>query len=135
MADRPVLACVSGPMTGQVIPIEDGGMEIGRSPENDLVLDGDGVSRFHARLLYDNGALWIRDAGSRNGVFINDARLADHKALKVGDQIAIGPFTFDVRWEETTSPPARTDETPEPEPVASEPEAPRPKRPWYWPFD
>ena len=90
MADRPVLVCIEGSLQGRVFPVLDGGMEIGRSPENDLVVDDDGVSRFHARLLYDNGSLWLRDAGSRNGIWVNDQKLADHKALKVGDTVRIG---------------------------------------------
>jgi pSer/pThr/pTyr-binding forkhead associated (FHA) protein len=100
MADRPVLACTEGPLVGQVFPVLEGGMEIGRSPDNDLVIDDDGVSRFHARLLYDNGSLWIRDAGSRNGVFVNDQRLGDHKALKVGDKVRIASTVFEIRWED-----------------------------------
>lgn len=123
MADRPVLVCTSGPLAGQVIPVVEGGMEIGRSPDNDLViLDDDGVSRFHARLLFDNGSLWLRDGGSRNGVFVNDQRVQDHRALKVGDVIRIGESVFEVAWEDT----ARR---------AGGRAARDGRRWWFWPFE
>ncbi|MCB9664379.1 MAG: FHA domain-containing protein [Alphaproteobacteria bacterium] len=120
MADRPVLVCIEGALAGSVFPVPEGGMEIGRSPENDVVLeDDDGVSRFHARLQYDDGALWVRDAGSRNGVYVNDTRIGRHKALKVGDRIGLGVTVFEVQWEaDSDSRRARTAD----------------RKPWFWPF-
>lgn len=120
MADRPVLLCIEGAPAGQVFPVPEGGMEIGRSPDNDVVLDSDdGVSRFHARVQYDDGALWVREAGSRNGIFVNDKRVARHKALKVGDRIRVGATVFEVRWDDDTS---------------SRKQSPTDKKRWFWPF-
>ncbi|MCB9682457.1 MAG: FHA domain-containing protein [Alphaproteobacteria bacterium] len=133
MADRPVLVCMRGSLQGSVFPIPEGGLEIGRSPENDVVVDDDGVSRFHARLLYDNGSLWLRDAGSRNGIFVNDKRISDHKALKVGDVIRLGETDLEVRWEET--------EPDDPEDGGSSSadnsgtSGPAGRRRWFWPFE
>ena len=42
MADRPVLVCKAGPLRGQIIPVPEGGLEMGRAPDNDLVLDDEG---------------------------------------------------------------------------------------------
>lgn len=126
MADRPVLVCTAGPLQGQVIAVEEGGLEIGRSPENDVVIDDDGVSRFHARLLYDNGSLWLRDAGSRNGLFVNDQRVADHRALKVGDVVRIATTAFEVRWEEPHHDPRRG---------GGGQGRSQPRRSWLWPFE
>lgn len=128
MADRPVLVCMTGSLAGQVFPVAEGGMELGRAPENDVVVQDDGVSRFHARILFDNGSLWLRDAGSRNGVLVNGQRVADHRALRVGDRIAMGASEFEVRWEgeveEGTSPAS---------PAQRNGQAGR--RRWYWPFE
>lgn len=112
MADVPVLVCTAGRAEGQRIPVPEGGIGIGRSDENTVVIRDDGVSRYHARLLFDNGSLWLQDAGSRNGVFVNGTRLTGHKALKVGDAITIAQHTFELRWEDDL----------EKEPDASEPE-------------
>jgi pSer/pThr/pTyr-binding forkhead associated (FHA) protein len=80
--------------------VQNDGLDIGRADENHVVLNDDpAVSRFHARLLYDNGSLWLRDAGSRNGIFVNDKRLGDHRDLRVGDTIRIGQSVFEVRWQ------------------------------------
>jgi|JI6StandDraft_1071083.scaffolds.fasta_scaffold684217_2 pSer/pThr/pTyr-binding forkhead associated (FHA) protein len=104
MADFPELLCTEGPLKGQVFPIADTGLDIGRAEENHVVLLGDpAVSRFHARLLYDNGSLWLRDAGSRNGVFVNNDRLSDHKDLRVGDVVRIGGSAFVLRWHEAAA--------------------------------
>ena len=41
---------------------------IGRSPDCDLVINNNFVSRWHAELVEDNsGEIWIRDRGSSNG--------------------------------------------------------------------
>jgi pSer/pThr/pTyr-binding forkhead associated (FHA) protein len=123
MADYPELLCTHGSLKGQVFPILEQGLDIGRADENHVVLLGDAaVSRFHARLLFDNGSLWLRDAGSRNGVFVNDERLTDHKDLRMGDVVRIGGSTFVLRWHED-----------EVAGAPSEEKAPPPKR-RFWPF-
>lgn len=137
MADIPILVFIDGPSEGTHVRVPDGGLDIGRSDENHLVLTDEGVSRFHARLLYDNGSLWIQDAGSRNGVFVNEERLAGHRALKVEDRVVIACHTFEVRWAEKESDVATTyvDEgdttdnpTEETEPIR------KGGRRWFWPF-
>ncbi|MBX2796091.1 MAG: FHA domain-containing protein [Myxococcales bacterium] len=100
MSDVPVLVCTAGELAGRRIPVPEGGLGIGRSEENAVVIHDDGVSRYHARLLFDNGSLWLQDAGSRNGVFVNGVRVTGHKALKVGDAITIADHTFELRWED-----------------------------------
>ena len=119
MADIPVLICVSGALKGQRFVVPDGGLDLGRADENNIVICDDGVSRFHARILYDNGQLWLQDAGSRNGVFVDDHRVTGHKSLKVGHILRIANHTFEVRWEDESK---------------SQQSAEESKRPWYWPF-
>jgi predicted component of type VI protein secretion system len=98
MADVPVLVCTAGELAGRRIPVPEGGLGIGRSAENAVVIHDEGVSRYHGRLLFENGSLWLQDAGSRNGVFVNGTRVTGHKALKVGDSITIAQHTFELRW-------------------------------------
>ena len=122
MADAPVLVCTGGSLDGTRFNVPEGGLSIGRSDENDVVIDDDGVSRFHVRLLYDNGSLWLQDAGSRNGVFVNEKRVTGHQALKVGDEIAIAEHRFTVAWAEPDD-----DTGIRERPVETD------KR-WWWPF-
>lgn len=136
MADVPVLVCTAGRAQGQRIQVPEGGIGIGRSGENTVVIHDDGVSRYHARLLFDNGSLWVQDAGSRNGVFVNGTRLTGHKALKVGDAITIAQHTFELRWEEDLVPEEPAEEEPrepEAEPPTDEATAsPRSGTPSWW---
>lgn len=128
MADMPVLVCTAGALAGTVIRVPEGGLTLGRADDNDLVLPDDGASRYHAQFLYDNGSLWLRDAGSRNGVFVGEQRVTDHKDLRVGDIIQVADHVFEVNWAEDVDPRQPTDEAGEP----AEGEAGR--RPWFWPF-
>lgn len=127
MGDQPVLVCVEGALRGQVIRVVEGGTDIGRAPDNDVVLDDPDASRFHAHLLFDNGSLWLRDAGSRNGISVNGKRLREHRALKVGDTVQIGGHAFEVRWEEPEA-------APEPEPEVDTPPKSGQKGWRFWPF-
>ena len=123
MSDIPILKGISGLVEGQSFLVsEDIGLKIGRSPDNNIVLDDDGVSRFHVELRFDTGTLWLQDAGSRNGVFVNDNRIVDHKALKVNDEISIGDHKFRVVWKED-------DEVSHPQEAPSKTD-----KKWYWPF-
>jgi transcriptional regulator with GAF, ATPase, and Fis domain len=65
---------------------------IGTHSSNDLVLQDSAVSRFHCRLLREEGAWRVRDWGSLNGtrlegVRIRDADLPADTALALGDSI------------------------------------------------
>jgi pSer/pThr/pTyr-binding forkhead associated (FHA) protein len=64
---------------------------IGRTSENDIVLDNRGVSRKHAQIEFsENGALLI-DNDSLNGTFVNERKVAE-QYLKDKDTITIGKF-------------------------------------------
>lgn len=70
---------------------------IGRGPGNDLVLAHDpAVSSEHATVWLEDGHGWIRDLGSRNGTFVNGARIRA-TALRDGDTIEIGAVTLVAR--------------------------------------
>jgi len=62
---------------------------IGRAPDCDLVLRDESVSRNHARITFTDGAWWIQDLGSKNGVKINTYRAARQR-LRDGDRIDLG---------------------------------------------
>lgn len=98
MADGPVLVWTHGVLRGTWVPVPEGGLELGRADDNDVVVQDGDVSRYHARLLFDNGSLWVRDAGSRNGIQVNGERVVDHRALRVGDDVALAGNRFQVGW-------------------------------------
>jgi FHA domain-containing protein len=65
-------------------------MTVGTLESNDVVVDADGVSRVHA-VFERFGDTWcVRDLGSRNGTFVNGARIIGERALHAGDEILLG---------------------------------------------
>ena len=60
-------------------------LSVGRTKENDLVLNDASVSKIHASLTVDDdGSLVVADTGSTNGTFVKDQRIAYGKAVIVG---------------------------------------------------
>ena len=75
---------------GTQIPITHWENVIGRSKSSDVTIDFPTVSRNHAVLTrYDDGSWTITDAGSKDGVRVNN-RLVQICALKEKDKISIG---------------------------------------------
>ena len=63
---------------------------VGTLDSNDVVVDADGVSRVHA-VFERFGDTWcVRDLGSRNGTFVNGARIIGERVLHSGDEILLG---------------------------------------------
>ncbi|MBD2215271.1 FHA domain-containing protein [Nostoc linckia FACHB-104] len=71
---------------------------IGRSPDSDLILDSEDVSRQHGKIFFHAGNYYFCDLGSRNGTIIN-GKLAEKNhsyILKNGDFIRIGDFALSL---------------------------------------
>ncbi len=66
-----------------------GEVGVGREEGSDLVLDEPDVSRRHALVLPRERGHAIRDLGSTNGTWVNDAEV-EEAALRGGDQIRLG---------------------------------------------
>jgi pSer/pThr/pTyr-binding forkhead associated (FHA) protein len=94
MDRQPVLVATKGPLEGARFPVGNDGITIGRDPDCVVILDDPNVSRFHARLVFHNAAIWIQDAGSRNGVFLNEKRVVRHKQFGPGDELVVGDHAF-----------------------------------------
>ena len=65
--------------------------KIGRSSENNIILDDITVSRNHALLSVNNEYIKITDNNSTNGIYINNVIKSDSE-LKSGDKIQIGKY-------------------------------------------
>ena len=72
-------------------------LTIGRTTHNDIQLKAHFISRRHALIVTENEQTRIVDWGSKNGVYVNDSRIAE-QILKHGDIVAIG--TAEFRYEE-----------------------------------
>lgn len=69
-------------------------LQIGRDPDNDVVVDAPIVSRRHARLVVDAGGARIEDLGSSNGTYVNGVRVRGAAAVRPGDHIGLGSYSF-----------------------------------------
>lgn len=72
------------------VELPQGETIVGRSPKCQLVIDDPLVSRNHARLIVNRGAVTIEDLGSANGVLVNGEKLVRVRVLTSGDQLVIG---------------------------------------------
>jgi diguanylate cyclase (GGDEF)-like protein len=84
-----MLIVLSGSRLGQRAVLDRDDFVIGRSAGAGLQLEGDAVSRVHARIQRKDGAYVLSDAGSTNGSFVNYARTTERE-LRDGDEIQIG---------------------------------------------
>ncbi len=66
---------------------------VGRTPDNDIVLDNRGVSRRHAQLEFGDDQAVLIDNESLNGTFVNSRRITE-EVLKDNDSITIGKYTL-----------------------------------------
>lgn len=64
---------------------------IGRSADSDIVLDDITVSRHHSEVSRHEGRYIVRDKGSLNGTYVNQARI-DVCELQQGDELQVGKF-------------------------------------------
>lgn len=80
----------------KVIPLDKTVITIGRHPSNDLVLDDELVSRFHAEIEVDDQRILLLDLGSRNGLHVNEEKMLE-ATLKDGDVIRIGKILLELR--------------------------------------
>ena len=92
----------------QAFALTPKGLNIGRQLDNDIVLNHVIVSRRHAQLELIGREAWVRDLGSRNGVFVNRLRVK-REQLSDGDTVTIGPF--DLQFEERAAQSVVLDDT------------------------
>jgi diguanylate cyclase (GGDEF)-like protein len=79
---------------GKVFWLEATRCRIGRSAENDIVLEDDRVSRHHVTLEARESRWIVRDEGSTNGTWIGDRKLEGYVQLTNTDRIKIGASIF-----------------------------------------
>ncbi len=78
--------------------LSQGETSIGRSEDNDLFLDNEELSRKHAVLEVKGNNLFLVDAGSTNGTYLDNVLLTPHQqySLRPGQEIIMGGCTLQV---------------------------------------
>ncbi len=87
----PTLVLQKGHGAGERFLIDRDKLTIGRDPSSDIFLNDVTVSRDHAVIEARGNEIIIRDSGSLNGTYVNDA-LVESAVLEDGDVVQIGTF-------------------------------------------
>jgi pSer/pThr/pTyr-binding forkhead associated (FHA) protein len=90
-----------GPLRGRALTVEGDELVLGRRETSDLVLSDPHVSRSHAVVRRQSGAVWVEDLGSTGGTFVNGEQIQSAHAINHGDIVRFG--TVEVRYEDRAS--------------------------------
>ena len=71
-------------------PLQEGGVTIGRTPDNLIQIPDPEISKRHARVWSEDGAWKIEDLGSKNGTRVNGAAAHVVTRLADGDRLHLG---------------------------------------------
>ena len=81
---------------GAELPLEADVLNMGRAPDNHIVVNDRRVSRRHAVLKREGTNYVLEDLGTPNGTFVNDQRI-QRQVLAPGDAIRLGQSVFTYR--------------------------------------
>ncbi|HFD40923.1 MAG TPA: FHA domain-containing protein [Anaerolineae bacterium] len=82
--------------TGQVLPLPQSPVPVGRAPDNVIVLSDPQVSRHHATFFWQGGVHYVQDHGSANGTFVDGKRITGTVPLHDGVTVRMGNTIFEV---------------------------------------
>lgn len=86
----PEVGLVAG---GQPRPLKVGVNTVGRLPDNDIVVQDAHASRRHCAIVVHTSRMCeVHDMASKNGTYLNGARVTCPTRLKPGDEISVGEF-------------------------------------------
>ncbi len=91
--DDSYLVMIYGEYLGRRFSIKDDAIVIGRSPDCDIQLADDCVSRMHCRAITSKEGIIISDLDSTNGTYVN-GKTVSTRPLQDGDRVKVGRSIF-----------------------------------------
>jgi pSer/pThr/pTyr-binding forkhead associated (FHA) protein len=85
---------LDGPYLHREVPLTRQAVSLGRERDNDILLDADLASRYHAELRWERGRGYLKDHGSMNGTSVNGQNVWGVVPLHDGDVLEIGGRRF-----------------------------------------
>ena len=95
------LKVVGGKHDGKLIPLSTKKFLVGREKDCNLRPNSESVSRHHCVFTLDEFSVLLRDLGSTNGTFVNDAMIRGQRQLESGDIVVIGNLRFEMIIKQT----------------------------------
>jgi len=94
--EGPQLILLNGQLAGRRVLLDKPVTSIGRSEDNDLVLESDSVSRLHARIVCEDNRFVLEDLNSRHGIRVNDVPVVpdEPRRLSHGDVVRMPDHLF-----------------------------------------
>ncbi len=86
----PCLVQYNGAGTGKRFLIDKAELSLGRAANVDIVLVDASVSRTHANIYSEDSGVYVQDAGSANGTYINESKIEGRYKLSDQDLIRLG---------------------------------------------
>ena len=98
----------AGRFQGLRLALKRAVIAIGREEDNDIWLDDETSSRYHAEIAWLNGQVFVTDCESLNGIILNGRRMRGTLPITSGDLLEIGAHRF--RFEMAPPPTSMRDE-------------------------
>lgn len=91
------LVILTGVAEGTSIPLDDGHVTVGRSPDSTLVIVDEYTSTYHAKLQRSGDTWTITDLDSTNGTKVSGSKITHPMTLPTFTPVTIGTTTFELR--------------------------------------
>ena len=78
-------------LLGKRFVLDTSPVKVGRGADNEIVLEGDSVSRRHAHFERREARWYAIDDGSTNGTYLNESQIMGEAMLENGDRVKVGP--------------------------------------------
>lgn len=105
----PTVTITASDGTRRTVPFEGMRLAVGRTADNDVVLEQGGVSSHHCVLSRDpTGGFLVSDQGSTNGTWIGQQRVQGTIQIQPGTQLIVGSYVLSLEFARPAQTPAQT---------------------------
>lgn len=85
---------VGGDLNGTIFDLLEGDTIVGRSPECNIPLEFQGISRKHFKATITTEQCMVEDLGSSNGTFLNNTKIEGSIKVQKGDMVKLGSIAL-----------------------------------------
>lgn len=92
-----VIRILNGPQMGQNFQLNDGDHYVGRSPECDIQISSNGVSKKHCKISVRANKIFFTDLNSSNGTFVNGVKIQS-AIVNNGDRFSFYDIMCEIQY-------------------------------------